>query len=57
MKITVQIKSNYGQEMIYPVSITAKIFADLAGTKTLTRRALQHIANLGYAIEVQPVTL
>tara|TARA_R110000744_G_scaffold21338_6_gene55372 strand:+ start:1014 stop:1187 length:174 start_codon:yes stop_codon:yes gene_type:complete len=57
MKITVQIKSNYGQEMIYPVSAPAKIFADLAGTKTLTRRALQHIAMLGYTIEVQPVTL
>lgn len=52
MKIQVQIKQVYGNETIYPVCDTAKKFAALLGTKTLTYRAIQGIKDLGYSIEV-----
>ncbi|UOF77941.1 hypothetical protein [Caudoviricetes sp.] len=53
MKISVTIKSVYGNEMIYPACPVAEAFAQLAGTKTLTRQALQIIKSMGYQIEVQ----
>lgn len=52
MTITVTIKSVYGNETIYPACDTARKFADLLGTKTLTRRSLQHIKALGYSVAV-----
>jgi hypothetical protein len=57
MKITVKIKSNYGQEMIYPVCEYAQRFAAIARTKTLSRETIAHIKKIGFAVEVQPVTL
>lgn len=36
MRITVRIKNNYGQNVIYPVCDNADKFAWIAGTKTLT---------------------
>lgn len=57
MTITVTIKNVYGTETIYPVCEKAKIFADLAGTRTLTRCAIERIKRLGYAVTVQPQTL
>lgn len=53
MEITVQIKTVYGNETIYPVDDSAKAFAKLAGTKTLTRSALQMIKALGYDVKVK----
>lgn len=53
MKITVNIKNNYGTEAIYPICSNAEHFAELAGTKTLTRHAIATIKKLGYEIEVQ----
>lgn len=53
MQITVQIKSNYGVLTAYPVCPTAKQFAELAGTKTLTTQALQIIERMGYDIVQQ----
>ena len=57
MKITVKIKSNYGQEMIYPVCEYAQRFAAIARTKDLSRETIAHIKKIGFAVEVQPVTL
>lgn len=57
MTITVEIKSVYGNEMIYPACETAKQFAALIGTKTLTREAIAKIKALGYSIQVQAPTL
>ena len=51
--ITVQIKSVYGQDKIYPICDTAKLFASIAGTKTITKDALIMIHQLGYKIEVE----
>ena len=51
--ITVSIQTIYGVERIYPVCERAQHFAAIAGTKTLTREALQHVKTLGFSIEVQ----
>lgn len=53
MKIKVEIKNVYGREQIYPVCEKGALFADLAGTKTLTRAAINTIKKLGYEIEIQ----
>ena len=53
MNITVRITSNYGTRTVYPVCETAKLLAELAGTKTLTTHALEIIKRMGYAINVQ----
>ena len=47
MKITIRIDKNYGIETAYPACPQSRLLADLAGTKTLTRRALDTIAALG----------
>ena len=51
--ITIQIKSVYGQDKIYPICDTAKLFASIAGTKTITKNALIMIHQLGFKIEVE----
>jgi hypothetical protein len=56
MNITVQIRQVYGNETVYPVCEKAKLFALIAGTKTLTLQAIAQIKLLGYEITVQPVT-
>jgi hypothetical protein len=53
MQIIVQIKTNYGNEAIYPVCKMAEGFAAIAGTKTLTRQTLRMIKNMGFEIEIQ----
>ena len=53
MFIIVKIVSEYGQNRVYPVCKRAKIFATIAGTKTLTDQALKEIKNLCFAIQVQ----
>jgi hypothetical protein len=53
MQITVQIKTNYGNEAIYPICKMAEGFAAVAGTKTLTRQTLRIIKNMGFEIEIQ----
>lgn len=51
--ITVRIKNNYGQDSIYPVCEKAKTFAKLLGQKTLTRRDIATIKELGFAVDVE----
>jgi len=55
--ILVSIKEVYGMRNVYPVCETAKLFAQIAETKTLTPRTLEHIKTLGYAVQVQPQSL
>ncbi len=52
-EIIVQIKTVYGNEVIYPMCSDAKLFAELAGTKTLTKQAIYTIKNLGYIVTVE----
>ena len=51
-KITVKIKSVYGEEKVYPVCPDAKTFANLAGTRTLTLGTIEQIKRLGYKVEL-----
>jgi hypothetical protein len=53
MSITVQIRTVYGNEMIYPVDNNARVFCFLTGKKTLNRRDISKIKELGYAVNVQ----
>ena len=53
MFIIVKIVSEYGQNRVYPVCKRAKIFATIAGTKTLTDQAVKEIKNQPYAIQLQ----
>jgi hypothetical protein len=54
--ISVKVKDQYGVRVIHPLCERAKLFARLAGTKTLTHHALATIEALGYTIHVeQPV--
>ena len=52
-EITVQILNNYGNEAIYPADEQSRVFADIAGTRTLTRATIERIKQLGYTINVE----
>jgi len=41
----------------YPACPVSRLFADLTGTKTLTREALNTIKKLGFAIEQHAQTM
>ena len=56
-RITVKIRNVYGEDKIYPVSDQAKLFANIAGTKTLTDYTIAKIKELGYTINVAQQTL
>ena len=51
MKITIELRSVYGEWRAYPACSDSRVFANMLGTKTLTDTALMHIRRLGYAIE------
>jgi hypothetical protein len=53
MIITIKIEKNYGIETAYPSCDQSRLLARLAGTKTLTRHALDTIVALGYAIHIE----
>ena len=54
MIIKVEIKQNFGKDVVYPICKEAKLFALIAGTETLTSLVLKRIQCLGYEIiEVQ----
>ncbi len=48
--ITIEVKSVYGVMKIYPVCEKAKLFAEIAGSKTLTLGTVRKIERLGYAV-------
>lgn len=52
--ILVEVRSVYGNEMIYPACDKAKEFCLIAGTKTLPRHLLKHITALGFEVRVAP---
>ncbi len=53
MHITVQVRSVYGRETVYPACPKAVAFANIAGTKTLTTEALREIHRMGVEIRVE----
>lgn len=54
MRITITLREVYGVAKAYPVCVDAQLFAQLAGTKTLTVQALALIAKLGYEVQCTP---
>ena len=48
--ISITVRNNYGVETYYPYCKTAKTFAEMLQTKTLTPVALMHIKRLGYNV-------
>jgi hypothetical protein len=58
--ITVQIKSVFGRDVIYPACAKATGFCKLIGQKSLTDEQIVQIKSLGYEVKVQsnhPTTL
>lgn len=53
MQATIEIKHVYGVQTAYPACPTAALLARLAGTQTLTPRALATIRELGYTVTVK----
>ena len=52
MKIQVEVKNVYGNQMVYPFCKKAKQFAEIIGKKTLTPHAIHIIQEMGYELEV-----
>lgn len=52
-EITIEIKNVYGEDKAYPVCDKAKLFTDIAGTRTLRPADLNYIQALGYKITVK----
>lgn len=50
--IKVEMKNQYGGIVIYPACDKSRIFAEIAGTRTLTRPDIERIKALGYEVEV-----
>lgn len=55
--VEVQIKSVYGNELVYPVNENACKFAKLIGKKTLSSKDIEIIYSLGFTIKVIERTL
>ena len=53
MKITIERRDQYGAPVYFPVCDTARLFAQIARTKTLTPDTLAGVKALGYQIEVK----
>lgn len=50
--ITVEIKSTYGTERIYPLTHTKEL-ENLTGKKTLSKEHIEALKNLGFVIKIK----
>lgn len=50
LELQVIVRSNYGAPQIYPANDAGRLFAQIAGTKTLTLFTLAKAKELGYRI-------
>lgn len=57
LKILIEVKNHYGNELYYPACDIAKAFAKLAGCKTLTPQALKIIKAMKYEIKINQPNL
>ena len=55
--VVVRFKDQYGRMVCHPVDEQAKVFAEIAGTKTLTYHTLKGIDYLGFKIATTLQTL
>lgn len=53
----VRVTNIFGNKTIYPVNEAAQVFAQIAGTKTLTMGTIDQMKKLGYEVYVQNATL
>ena len=51
--ITVRLAQQYGQQVVQPACGTSELFAQIAGTKTLTKPTLELVKQLGYEVRVE----
>jgi hypothetical protein len=52
MIVQVRVKNVYGTDTVYPANEAAELFAQIAGTKTLTPQTMHLIRRLGYTVEL-----
>ena len=57
MHITVQVRSVYGNDLVYPADDAAVLFASLLGVKSFNAHQVRTIRALGYAVRVAAGTL
>jgi hypothetical protein len=50
-RLVVAVRNVYGNEMVYPINDTAKLFAKIAGTKTLKPETIYTAQLLGFDVE------
>lgn len=55
--ITVEARDVYGQLKFYPKCEQAKLFASIAGTKTISEVNLRRIKQLGYMLDIERPTV
>lgn len=55
MEIYFTLKQTYGKVRVVPLCINALTFADIAGTSTLTLRAMRNVEELGYKLMCAPM--
>lgn len=53
-KIEIRVDKVYGVPTVYPVCERAKLLAEIAGTKTLTNKALAFAERMGFQIVQVP---
>ena len=46
--LTIRVTKVYGVQTVYPACAQSQLFAEIAGTKTLTIETLERIRKLGY---------
>jgi hypothetical protein len=56
-RIVVSVRTVYGNDVVYPACPDSAVFAQIAGTRTLTADTLRRIERLGYRIEIEAPTL
>ena len=57
MYMTVQVRSVYGNDLVYPADDAAVLFASLLGVKSFNAHQVRTIRALGYAVHVAAGTL
>lgn len=55
--VQVQVRSVYGNALIYPVNQAAQLIANIAGTRTLSRANLAAAQQLGFQIQEEAPAL
>ena len=55
--LLVTVAENYGQTTVYPACKRSRVFAEIAGTKSLTEATRNAIKKLGYVFTIAKPTI